>query len=657
MRSLCLTRLVSGLLTAALLQACDKSLAPLDDVTSVASVTVTPGLDTIAPDDRVPFAAALVDSAGHALDRHRVVWSTSDTAVAGVDSLGVVRGIAPGVVVVAAIAGESRGVATVVVRLRPARLIVTPDTLGVGEVVALHFSIIDAAGRVLSDASSLASENPGVLQVNVPSTATRVTNALATGVGTTNVNAVIAGVRLTTSFVVHAARVAAIVPMQSAVIVPVGGTRTVIGVPYVLGGGLLDSALQWASSDAGIASIDARGLVSGHRAGQTIVHGRLQGMTVDISVRVFDYPEAPKFVSVKAGTSSACALAESGRVYCWGAAAVGTTTGLEAGPGESPMTAVPLPIDTDTRFSSFASGYSSQPCALTAVGDVWCWSTSATRLITSIPFASLSVSNGASCGISMARTAYCWGGDNFLGELGDGNYLPSLSPTAVVGGHDFAIVATGRYNGDASTCALTTSDALYCWGRTAISVPDGTRTNVPLADAIDLSFGTVNSGGFNCAITTVGQAYCWNNAVGLGAPSATRDGVFRLLPTHPFTQVSVGSQHACWLDANGAAYCHGFGENGELGTGTMPTDWVSQPQPVAGGLHFKSISAGDRFTCGVTVDGALYCWGLNLNGRVGQAALAVSTTSIGVQVPGNCLLIQCSLPGTVATPQRVMGLP
>jgi hypothetical protein len=35
----------------------------------------------------------------------------------------------------------------------------------------------------------------------------------------------------------------------------------------------------------------------------------------------------------------------------------------------------------------------------------------------------------------------------------------------------------------------------------------------------------------------------------------------------------------------------------------------TRPLPVSGNLGFKSLSARRAFTCGVTVEGQLYCWG------------------------------------------------
>jgi hypothetical protein len=42
------------------------------------------------------------------------------------------------------------------------------------------------------------------------------------------------------------------------------------------------------------------------------------------------------------------------------------------------------------------------------------------------------------------------------------------------------------------------------------------------------------------------------------------------------------------------------------------------PTPVAGGLHFKSISAGNSGTCGISTDGFAYCWGWNADSTAGS---------------------------------------
>jgi hypothetical protein len=81
--------------------------------------------------------------------------------------------------------------------------------------------------------------------------------------------------------------------------------------------------------------------------------------------------------------------------------------------------------------------------------------------------------------------------------------------------------------------------------------------------------------------------------------------------------LAAGGEHTCGLTATGAAYCWGSNSNGQLGTGTIGGTFVPAG-PVSGGLTFVSLSAGGSYTCGVTPSGAIYCWGANASGQLGD---------------------------------------
>src|SRR2546428_3389795 len=65
-----------------------------------------------------------------------------------------------------------------------------------------------------------------------------------------------------------------------------------------------------------------------------------------------------------------------------------------------------------------------------------------------------------------------------------------------------------------------------------------------------------------------------------------------------FATVSAGDSHTCGVTTEGAAYCWGDNSSGQLGDLTA----ASQPSPVlvAGGVSFAAVSAGYSHTCGVT---------------------------------------------------------
>jgi len=80
--------------------------------------------------------------------------------------------------------------------------------------------------------------------------------------------------------------------------------------------------------------------------------------------------------------------------------------------------------------------------------------------------------------------------------------------------------------------------------------------------------------------------------------------------------ISTGVSFACGVTTSSAVYCWGDNEAGTLGDGTFTSS--NTPVAVAGGLSFSMVSAGLGHTCGVTTAGAGYCWGYNFYGQLGS---------------------------------------
>ena len=72
----------------------------------------------------------------------------------------------------------------------------------------------------------------------------------------------------------------------------------------------------------------------------------------------------------------------------------------------------------------------------------------------------------------------------------------------------------------------------------------------------------------------------------------------------------------------GAAYCWGDNCLGAIGDGSMGTI-VTAPQRVTAPVPFASITGGQYFTCGVSVEKQGFCWGDN------------SMLQLGIGVPGS----------------------
>jgi alpha-tubulin suppressor-like RCC1 family protein len=107
-----------------------------------------------------------------------------------------------------------------------------------------------------------------------------------------------------------------------------------------------------------------------------------------------------------------------------------------------------------------------------------------------------------------------------------------------------------------------------------------------------------------------------------------------------FTSLAVGLHHACGLTANGALYCWGDNSYSQLGSSqSLPNCQAldgpcsSTPLLVAGGHSFQSVAASLRDTCAIDQSGATWCWGFGLGGQLGNGASLDSATPVPVSAP------------------------
>jgi len=135
---------------------------------------------------------------------------------------------------------------------------------------------------------------------------------------------------------------------------------------------------------------------------------------------------------------------------------------------------------------------------------------------------------------------------------------------------------------------------------------------------------------YSCGVRTSGAAFCWGadgfGQLGNGAPKANTNQPSAVIGGLLFTQVAPGQVHTCGLATSGAAYCWGSNLNGRLGQDTVTTTESLTPLAVSGGLTFSSLESGTSFTCGLTSGGAVYCWGFNVSGQLGNGSTDNATT-------------------------------
>jgi len=291
----------------------------------------------------------------------------------------------------------------------------------------------------------------------------------------------------------------------------------------------------------------------------------------------------------------------------------------------------PTTLDTALAFKRVAQGYDAS-CMLTVAGEAWCWggneygqlgavasetcsegnvpcSWQPLRAASPMRFASLSPGLRQSCGLDTTGQAWCWG-SGYARPVGSGNSVKGTTPVAIADGRRFVQIDAGRDSSIA--CGLDDGGTIRCWGLVG-GDPLGTVNATASPVQAPRPFASIGVGsGHVCGLDTSGQAWCWGNndagQLGRGAPGPVS------VPTavvggHRFASIAVGGNFTCGLTAAGTAWCWGsFGP----GVGGGISIYLDVPTAVAGGHLFKNLSAGYSGTCGLTDDGTAWCWGLSM---------------------------------------------
>jgi len=96
------------------------------------------------------------------------------------------------------------------------------------------------------------------------------------------------------------------------------------------------------------------------------------------------------------------------------------------------------------------------------------------------------------------------------------------------------------------------------------------------------------------------------------------------------TAVSTGGYHTCAIVGSGNVKCWGFNAHGQLGDGTLSDS--STPVDVIGITSAKAIVAGEYHSCAALTDGSVACWGEDSNNELGDGDSADSPAPVNVQI-------------------------
>lgn len=185
-----------------------------------------------------------------------------------------------------------------------------------------------------------------------------------------------------------------------------------------------------------------------------------------------------------AGRSHTCALTQKGGVICWGL--------LDGVPTELPQKVCAGPSTTGdcgvegalTRIKAIAGG-GTHTCGLTTQNTLVCWGDNTHGQLgdgtpsTSSPFpvpvsnatgdgdlanvVAFSLGDTHSCAVDLAGALYCWG-NNDTGAVVPGGDLNYLRPEPLCVSFPERCAAVAIQAGPGSTCSLSSSHRLVCWG-------------------------------------------------------------------------------------------------------------------------------------------------------------------------------------------------
>jgi alpha-tubulin suppressor-like RCC1 family protein len=349
-----------------------------------------------------------------------------------------------------------------------------------------------------------------------------------------------------------------------------------------------------------------------------------------------------RWEDIATGSAHSCALTDRGRVFCWGddrRGAVGNDGAAQMFPFTAPTEVAGFPADVTLEAIGAGEDFS---CAMDRGVAVYCWGSNTNgrlgdpdvsdlaalpnrvELGTVLPDA-LTVGGRHACVLDAGGMPHCWGLNNTsqLGVASTGFLDGRATPVAPTIGPFISLSA-----GEEHTCGLPVSGAPQCWGSNNVRQlgTDAALPGMQSADPISLTTITgavsalVAMGSHSCALTD--SVHCW------GANAA---GQLHLL--HPPDQVSPPTEvtlsftpvlyagndaflqgHTCATSDEGALYCWGSNFYGQLGNGTMTASDSAIEVPSL--TSVDALSAGPNHTCAVA-DGVAYCWGRNDDGQLG----------------------------------------
>jgi alpha-tubulin suppressor-like RCC1 family protein len=309
---------------------------------------------------------------------------------------------------------------------------------------------------------------------------------------------------------------------------------------------------------------------------------------------------------VDGGEGFTCALGSSGRAFCWG-----TNTSSQTGSG------LGMPVQASvSRPTEMAAGF------VTVSSSAW-----------------------QSCGLQADGSAWCWG-DNYYGQLGNGNYKQQDLPVRVQTKERFKSISVGS----AHVCAIDMSDEAWCWGLNK-DLQLGQQANYPYLSNVpmhiwatpNLKLKSISAGGTHtCGIDMSGVAWCWGSDLGgraginlnwCGGSAYVPCNFYGPVQTEAsiaglrFVSISAGWENTCAIDTSGQVQCWGLINRGRTFVPVSTTPRADKPSVVLGIGTAVSVSVANHSACVTINTGEVDCWGANDFGQLGDGSVVSASAN------------------------------
>lgn len=405
--------------------------------------------------------------------------------------------------------------------------------------------------------------------------------------------------------------------------------------------GITANVVGIAASDDMVCAYDA--------AGASWCWGRNSDNRLSIDGDTQFYPVATTFDPVDTivtGTDHTCVREKTGAIACVGYNGFG-----QLGNTERVSRGAPQTVEGLTDVSSIASG-GGFSCAVDSAGTAKCWGDGDSGQLgtggfgevpTPVPvgltgIAKIVGGGGHACALMTDQTVQCWG-FNGSGQLGDGTNASRGTPLPV---RDLGGAATQLALGDDHSCALVDVAGvavIKCWGFNGQGrLGDGTtnNSNVPVQATLTNVAAVAAGGGHTCAIDSMQRVQCW----GLGTSGQL--GNLAILSSTTAVTVVDGSNTAITgvvevqargprtfaRLANGTAVGWGYGCDGVIGSAMAICSATDRAVALDSLTSIKTLAAGYSASCALKTDGAVFCWGPNYVGQVGDGTYESTGTPV-----------------------------